>query len=92
MSELDVKRLLMQLEKSIREINHDIINPEIAELKLNDLGPVVTMVAQARANYLKVLFEMANKSETERPDAAQINRLKQFRMTYEEQPKDAVAL
>ncbi len=92
MRELDIKRLLMQLDKSIREINRDIINPEIAELKLNDLSPVVKMVAQARADYLKALFEMANPTQAERPDAEQISRLKQFRITYEELLKGSVAL
>ncbi len=92
MRELDIKRLLMQLEKSIREINRDIINPEIAELKLADLGPVVKMVARSRADYLKALFEMARDLENTPPSSAQIHKLKQYREAYEELLKGSVAL
>ncbi len=84
MSELDTKRLLMQLDKAIKEINRDIINPEIAELKLTDLNPVVIMVARARADYLKTLFKMATESENALPSPEQIKKLKQYRETYEE--------
>lgn len=92
MSELDIKRLIMQLEQSIREINRDIINPAIAELKLTDLSPVVKMVAQSRAVYLKTLFEMAKNSADSLPSREQINKLRQFRETYEELLKGSVAL
>ena len=44
MSELDVNRLLLQFEKSVREINREEINPEISELKLSDLNPLILML------------------------------------------------
>ena len=67
MSELDVNRLLLQFEKSVREINRNEINPRIPELKLIDLNPVILMVAHARARYLKELFDMASVSGGESP-------------------------
>lgn len=92
MSELDVNRLLLQFEKAVREINREEINPRIAELKLNDLNPVVKMVAQARARYLKGLFDLATISEDERPMPEQIKKLKIMRETYEELVEGSKAL
>ena len=84
MSELDVKRLLLQFEKSVREINREEINPEISELKLADLNPLILMVAHARARYLKALFDMANACSSDVPSPEQMSQLKQCRETYEE--------
>lgn len=84
MSELDINRLLLQFEQSVREINREEINPRIPELKLDDLNPVVTMVAKSRARYLTELFELSGASESEIPTPEQINKLKNLRMTYEE--------
>jgi len=92
MSELDVNRLLLQFEKAVREINREEINPQIAELKLKDLNPVVKMVAQARARYLKGLFDLANISEDNRPMPEQIKKLKIMRETYEELVEGSKAL
>jgi hypothetical protein len=47
-------RLLLELDKTIREINRRVINPEIPELSLNDLNPIMELVARARSNYLNV--------------------------------------
>ena len=92
MSELDVNRLLMQFEKSVREINRDEINPEIPELKLEELNPVVSMVAKARARYLKELFNLASLTEGEAPTSEQIRRLEKLRHTYEELVEGVKAL
>ena len=92
MSELEVNRLLLQFEKSVREINRDEINPNIPELKLDDLNPVVSMVAKSRARYLKELFDLASVSEGEMPTPEQINKLKNLRTMYEELVEGARAL
>lgn len=84
MSEIDINRLLMQFEKAVREINQEEINPRITELKLNELNPVVKMVAKARARYLKGLFDLSNILEGDTPTPEQINKLKIMRETYEE--------
>ena len=84
MSELDINRLLLQFEKSVREINRDEINPKIPELTLTDLNPVVLMVAHARGLYLKLLFDLASVSSSEIPSPEQMGKLKTLRENYEE--------
>lgn len=92
MSELDTNRLLLQFEKAMREINRAEINPQIAELKLPDLDPVLRMVAQARGNYLKSLFDLSNSLEGATPSMEQVKKLKHKRETYEELVAGAKAL
>ena len=43
----DTNRLLMELEHAIRAINHEVINPQISELTVDDLRPVLHLVANA---------------------------------------------
>ncbi|MDX2504795.1 MAG: hypothetical protein QNL62_10005 [Gammaproteobacteria bacterium] len=92
MSELDINRLLIQFEKSVREINRDEINPKILELTLTDLNPVVLMVAHARAHYLKMLFDLASSSSGKIPSPEQMSNLKTLRENYEELVKGSKAL
>jgi hypothetical protein len=92
MAEIDVKRLLLKFEKSVREINRDEINPTIPELQFNDLDPVIKMVAKARADYLKALFELAGRTDGELPEMEQIKELQKLRLIYEELVEGAKAL
>ena len=91
MSELDANRLLLQFEQSVREINRTEINPRIPELKLADLDPVVSMVAKARARYLKALFDLASDSDEE-PRPEQIKKLQNLQQCYETLSEAAKAL
>lgn len=91
MNELDVNRLMLQFEKSVREINKAEINPKIPELKLADLNPVVLMVAKSRARYLQALFELAGDS-AEEPGPEQIKQLQSLRQSYNELSEGAKAL
>ena len=76
MNELDVSRMLLMFEQSVREINKEEINPKIPELKLEDLHPVIRMVARARAKYLNELMNIANITETDQlPSPEQIKKL-----------------
>ena len=81
---LDVKRLLMEFERTLRDTNKAIINPEIAVLKVVDLEPVLAMVARARAAYLKSLIELADNCPDGLPNENQIAELKKRRVTYDE--------
>ncbi|WP_426416649.1 hypothetical protein [Aestuariirhabdus sp. LZHN29] len=76
-------RLLMELEKRRRDINRDIINPRVAELCLDDLAPMLTMVANARAEYLGALFDMST-DEGSLPSHTQVAELRQRRETFDE--------
>ena len=83
MADIDVNRLLLQFEKSVREINREEINPLIPALTLKDLNPIVRMVARSRAEYLKELFDLSSLSNNQ-PLPEQIARLKRHRESYEE--------
>lgn len=89
---LDNNRLLLELEKQRREINRSIINPAIPELSLEALNPMLTMVAQARKNYLCCLTDMANACHGKSPDSEQIATLRGFRETYDELVSAVTAL
>ena len=89
---MDNNRLIMTLERDIRQINRDIINPAIAELSLADITPVSTLVARARAAYLKALFNLAEAAGEQLPSNAEIVELKSKRLAYEELLAGAQAL
>ena len=81
---IDNNRLLLELEKQRKEINRSIINPAIPELSLESLNPMLTMVAQARKNYLCCLTEMADICQGNAPDSEQVATLRGYRETYDE--------
>lgn len=80
----DKKRLLLELDNIIRNINGDVINPLIPQLEMEKLSPVLTLVARARALYLKELMELADIVGDEMPNGDQIKRLRNYRLTFEE--------
>ncbi|MCP4088418.1 MAG: hypothetical protein GY746_01295 [Gammaproteobacteria bacterium] len=82
--DLDNNRLLLEISNRIRELNRDIINPVIPELTLDDLNPVLSMVARARAEYLNKLFDTAAVAQDQNPSPEQVSQLNHLRTTYEE--------
>lgn len=76
--------LLPGFSRTIRELNQQIISPKIHSLTVDDLTPVMAMVARARAAYIAELFDMAKAVANDLPDQAQVQHLKQMRETYEE--------
>lgn len=80
----DNNRLLLELDRHRRDINREIINPRIPELRLEELRPVLTMVAQARADYVARLLELADSCAGQTPAPEQIAALKRSRETFEE--------
>ncbi len=81
---LDNNRLLLEISSRIRELNRNIINPVIPELTLDDLNPVLKLVARARAAYLKELFDLAGMATEQIPSPGQVSHLNNLRTTYEE--------
>lgn len=78
-------RLLLELETAMRDINQEVINPQISDVTMDNLKPIMTMVAQARTTYLKELFELAKTvGEAGILQTDQVKRLKLYRLTYEE--------
>lgn len=59
----EINRLLLEYERLMREANHATINPIMEDLSLEDLRPLVEMVARSRAAYLKALHELAAKHQ-----------------------------
>jgi hypothetical protein len=80
---LDVNRLFLELEKLRKDVNRQAINPEIQVLSLDDLKPILQMVAHARAKYLREFFDMANATDS-LPSIAQIQELGRLRATFDE--------
>lgn len=89
---MDNNRLLLEIDKHIRDINREVINPVIPELSLQDITPVTKMVAGVRASYLKELFDIAAISAGEKPSVDQIRRLSELRKSYDELVLAAQAL
>lgn len=89
---LDKNRLLIELSKTIRDINYDIINPSISTLNVEGLQPVLELVARARAEYLKTMHDLANSVGEGLPSAEQIGELKASRELFEEVLSGAQAL
>lgn len=89
---IDNNRMLLEAEKLRREINREIINPLIPVLSLDDLRPLITMVARSRALYMRELLDLAKASTEAPPTDEQIQRLRHHRETYDELVKAAGAL
>ncbi|MGK0441759.1 MAG: hypothetical protein ACJA0N_001560 [Pseudohongiellaceae bacterium] len=77
-------RLLLLIEKTLRDTNRDTINPMFDDLKIDDLAPVLGLVARARAEYLKQLFDIAQQHPDALPNTEDIDKLKATRIRYEE--------
>ncbi|MBL7002409.1 MAG: hypothetical protein ISR69_00100 [Gammaproteobacteria bacterium] len=85
-------RLLLDIQNRIRSANKGIINPEIPELSVEQIIPVMEMVAHARAAYLKALFNITDNCEGVVPSAGEVKKLALQRQIYEELVKGAQAL
>lgn len=92
MAENSNNRLLLEIDKARKELNRNLLNPLIPELSLDDLKPVLGMVAAVRGEYLKALFDIANSVDQKPPSAEQVATLKQLRETYQEMVSAAQAL
>jgi hypothetical protein len=92
LNDTEHRRLKLKLDKSVREINKEIINPEIPELMIEDLMPVFRLVAKCRAAYLKKLFHVTLAAKKGLPDNVQVKALADLRETYEETLKASQAL
>ncbi|MDZ7752832.1 MAG: hypothetical protein U5S82_14465 [Gammaproteobacteria bacterium] len=76
-------RLLLELEKIRRDVNREVINPEIPELSMADIEPIIRMVAKVRLAYLKEFLDIA-RMDGDMPSSHQVEMLKGLRHAYEE--------
>ena len=79
----NARRLLLELEQKRREINRNTINPEIRELTLQELEPIVSAVAQVRAAYVQSLFDLVEQRDG-LPAPEDIDRLRARRCAFDE--------
>lgn len=93
MDEQDINRLMLHYEQLYRKSNREIINPEIEALSTSDLKPIVNIVAQSRAAYLKFMYELGKKYDEidDSPSAEELKKLKTLRLRFEELAEGAKA-
>jgi len=84
MEQKDINRLLLQFEHLLKESNREHINPKIEDLCIDDLKPIVDMVAKSRAAYLAHLYELCqkHKDSDDYPTAEEMQRLRAFRNRF----------
>jgi hypothetical protein len=80
----DNNRLLLELERKITELNKETINPVFPHIGVDDIAPVMSMVAKSRAAYLKELFDIGEISGDALPTPEQVKKLRELREGYEE--------
>lgn len=86
MDEKDINRMLMHYQQLLKSSNREHINPVIEELKIDDLKPMVQLVAKSRAAYLKYAYDLGKKyfgTETY-PSADELKMLKTLRLRFSE--------
>lgn len=85
-------RFLLELEKFRYDINHAILKPRINNLSLEQLRPVLTAVAHARADYAETLIKIGNTCKDSPPSDEQIEMLRAKREAFDELVAAANAL
>lgn len=81
---ITINRMLIAVERSIRMLNREILNPEIPRLTLESMEPALRLVARVRGKYLKAILELAESCEDSVPDEATIADLRTTRECYDE--------
>lgn len=88
----DNNRLLLELERKITDLNKETINPVFPDIGVDEIAPVMSMVARSRAAYLKELFDIGEISGDSLPTPEQIKKLRELRESYEELVQASQAL
>lgn len=76
-------RFLLELDKLRRDVNRQILTPRIDKLNIDQIRPVVTAIAMARADYIETLLNLGEKGQHP-PSEAEIAELKNKRECYDE--------
>jgi hypothetical protein len=79
----DNNRILLTLDQHRKTINREKINPEVETLDVEKIKPVLIMVADLRAAYIKALFQLAAERDG-LPTPDQIANLSHLRKSYSE--------
>lgn len=89
---IDHNRLRLEMDKTIREINKNIINAKIPELSLEEIRPSMELTARVRAIYLQEVIDISKVVADSLPSPAQIEQLRNHREMFEELVKGSQAL
>ena len=81
---MDNNRLLLVLEKTLKDVNREVINTKFDKLTIENLKPVINLTARARADYLRELFDVANEFPDTLPPNERVATLKDHRVRFEE--------
>lgn len=76
-------RLLLEFERRVREVNHEVLGPLLPDVDLDALEPILRTVAEARADYVRALLARTAPGGTPTTDA-EIEELRRLRTAYEE--------
>jgi len=79
-----IQRILMQFKQLVRKTNRERINPMIQELAIDDLKPLVDLVARSRAEYLRELYNLSKKcaDSDALPSAEEFKKLRTYRKRF----------
>ncbi len=86
------RRKIQNIEHVLRKVNREVISPIIPTLEMDDILPVMAVVAKLRGIYLKELLQTANTAQGGVPSEEQMLRLKGCREAFEEILAGAQAL
>lgn len=86
MMKSETNRLLLEFEQLLRVTNREVISSEINVVSLDELNPVIKLVARARAAYLKRLYEIANEHDEGQsmPTKEEMQELRQLHLIFNE--------
>ncbi len=89
-----INRILMQFEQLLRTVNREQINGKFEKLSIEDLKPIVDVVARARASYLKHLHDLCKKYEgTDKlPSTEELCELSELRSRFSDLADGAKSL
>jgi hypothetical protein len=93
MDEKDINRLLLHYQQLFRTANKELINPEIEEINVNDLKPMVELVAKSRGTYLKYSYELGKQyfNSEDLPTSDELKKLRTLRLRFTELSESAQA-
>jgi hypothetical protein len=82
-NETEIAQARMQMQRTLRAINREVINGVVPDLDVDRLKPFFTLVAKARALYIQKLMEIAGGG-SDMPSDAQVKELSLLRRSYDE--------
>ncbi|MFK5985223.1 MAG: hypothetical protein QM479_07335 [Pseudomonadota bacterium] len=83
--QVENKRLLIELERAMREVNRDTLNPLFEKITPEEMQPIIQMVATARGKYLEELFKLSRiPTENLKLNTETVKKLRFARLIYDE--------